>query len=346
MQDFFDVPPEGAIPTQAPKIELRSVQWKPRNVQADWVAAITNELFHSWLPCGKVGVTTYDREQKVTVPLQKLSFVVLDVAIGCDGTVWGIDNRPEARYYSNRIFDTRTQRLAVWMEGAGKNPVFAGLYKDIKDKLPKGVSYSKYLVVYCLELDAMVEVSLNKQVEISIKKCLAKIDNDKGKKTKWESVNIFNIATNDHLWGFSFGGYAKVNKEGEEYDGQGDMFFAPILKGGIVNPAKPENADLHGKCVDMQAEYRAFINGKIERGARYNEQQGQSNDKQDNSARNATIDLGGEVRQYQQQPDNSGFHGPASVKARQEPTFDAFPIPFPTSEPVPAIDGNYDDLPF
>lgn len=331
MENYFDAPPEGAIPTQTSKMQMRAVQWRPHKTPKDFAASAGGDLFQSWVNDGKVGFTTYDKEEKRTFTMSRFSFVVLDMVAGCDGTVWGADNRPVDRYYSNRVFDTRTQRLAVWREGQSGQPAFSGLYRDIKAQLPQGVGYSKYIVAYCIELDCMVELEVRVQVENAIKKCLAAIDNEKGKRTKPEQVNNYNIAANDHLWGFSFAGYEKVDKDGNEYKGQGDLFFAPKFKAGILNPNKPEAAELHGKCAALQTEYREYLREKINRAAKYNEPAQEPAQAQQEQAKGA----------FTQAVQNDVLFAGPKQKARQEP--DTFH--WPTAEP-PVIVEQADDLPF
>jgi hypothetical protein len=296
MNEFFTAPPEGAeIPTQSEKMLFLNVDWKSQKVAQSWVSALNETIFNEWSANGKIGFTYYDSEEKKSVTIPRFSFVVIDLVAACDGTEWGPDKKPVARYRSNRVFDTRTQRIAVWLQGSqNRTPVVSGLYKDIKTQLPEGVGYKKYIVAYCIELDALVEIDASKIFETALKRCLAALDNEKGKKTKWEQISIYNLAQNDHLWGFSFAGYDRQDANQNPYAGVGELYFAPKIRGGIVDPSNPNAKELHEKVADLQTRFRAIMAEKLNRANQHNAASANTEDRPATNERTSVMPGGAE----------------------------------------------------
>lgn len=247
--DFLSAPPEGAIPTaqdRAPSIKYKNT----KGIGEDFADTVTPEWIKEKFGEGRYGFSMYDREEKKNTPFAQFDFIVLEVYAG----VSGYDGE-SVSFWSSRAKDTRTEPLTVYASNH-EGPIAKGLYKQIKDALPKGAKYTKFVKAYCLQLKQTVEITLSAMVESAMQKAVAATENSEKKRQDWGRVFILSLAQNDHLWGFHLTGHTTTNIKGEAYDGNGDLFFAPVFKAGIVDPVK--NPELHETCVSAQNTERAL----------------------------------------------------------------------------------------
>lgn len=311
MENIFDAPPEGAIPTATERVI--QVKYKSLKTPESLAPMITDSVISESILKASLGFSYWDKDKNEKVPLNEFTFVALEVYAG----VTGYNEAKGTSYWSNRVIDSRTDEMIVFASGSSR-PVLKGIYQDIKGRLETdcpGAKYTKFVRAYCLQLDQTIEIELSASAERGMQKAIATADNAQGRKTDWHKVFILGLAKNDHLWGFHLKGYAKETRQGDEYAGKGELYFSPVFYAGIVNPSK--QADLHGRCVHLQAAERALH----------------------------------EVykAKYSQQPEEREEPpAPASAPAQSFPTTAATPPkvhannPFPDMEPA----GADDDLPF
>ena len=262
MQDFLTPPPEDAVET-IQTVKYIDVDYSAMKTPATYAKAVTPELMQdAQLNC-KLGFHYYDKEIKKKMPLQPFTFFVLEVYSGLTGAEMDAGSNEFNNFWSNRVRDTRAQPYTLYVNGSKTE--FSGLWSDIYDKVVakyKGVRNARCLIAYCLELDALVEIPLTATAERGVKKAIA--NSQKAKKIDWKKVSLYNLAENDHIWGFRLKGFEKENEKGEAYAGTGDLFFAPDFDCGILQPIG-DAAGLHAKCVEFQSEIRAIYAKRGER---------------------------------------------------------------------------------
>lgn len=248
MNNYFDAPPEGATPTSGGERPLH-IQYKSGKIPQTFAASAVPNWVENQVANGQIGFSYFDKESRQKVSMPKMTFVILEVYAG----VTGYDGQ-SVNYWSNRVLDTRYETLRVYASNH-QGPIASGIYSQIQSLLPDGAKYTKFALAYCIELDRVVEIELSANCERGMKKGIADAEIKTGRNTKWEKVFILGLAQNDHLWGFILNGYARVDREGNDYSGKGDLFFEPVFHAGILNPIK--QPELHSKCVDLQLDERA-----------------------------------------------------------------------------------------
>lgn len=196
----------------------------------------------------KAGFSYYDKEAKQAVKVENFTACVVAVLSGVTGTVKNgeyYDN-----YYSNFVFDTRTELIKVRQFGIEK-VLFSGLYRDFKDALPQGVGYSQFLIAYIPELKEVVSIELTAGLSAAIQRAIAETTNTAAKK-----VNLFHLCDiSTKFWCFKFGSeFAKRDKEGKDYSGKGEMYFMPKIQVFVVSSEKNPQfvADLDSMAVEVR----------------------------------------------------------------------------------------------
>lgn len=192
----------------------------------------------------------YEREEKKNIALPQFDFIVLEVYAG----VSGYDGE-SVSFWSSRAKDTRIEPLTVYASNHD-SPIAKGIYKQIKDTMPKGAKYTKFVKAYCLQTKSTVEIVLSAMVEAAMQKAIAATESSEKKRSEWDRVFILSLADNDHLWGFHLTGHTTTDIKGNEYAGDGDLFFSPVFQAGIVDPQK--RPDLHKTCVEAQSAERTL----------------------------------------------------------------------------------------
>lgn len=245
MNSQFEAPPEGALQTNADR--ALAVKYKANKTPESYAHLAVPDKFPTFVENLALGFQYYDKETSKRIALPNFTFIVLEIYAG----ISGYNDETKTQYWSNRVLDTRTDELIV---SSSSGPVARGIYQAIKESLPAGASYTKFVKAYCLTLDRVVEIELTASAERGMQKAIAAAEMAAGRKAKWENVFLLNLARNDHFWGFNLTGYARETKQGAEYAGKGELYLSPVFMSGIVNPTK--SPDLHAKCVELQAAER------------------------------------------------------------------------------------------
>lgn len=248
MNNIFDAPPAGALQT-AHGLAL-SVDYKANKTPEAYAHLAQGDALKDFVKNSTLGFSYFDKEANKRIPIPEMTFIILDVYAGVSG--YDGDNR--ISYWSNRAKDTRKEALAVF--ASNKNgPVYSGLYKSFKEKLPKAANYTKFVKAYCVQLDRVIELKLTASFERGMQKAIAAAEAATGRKSNWEKVFILSLPNNDYLWGFHLTGYARETKEGEDYAGHGELYISPIFHAGILSQVK--QAEMWAKCSELQEAERA-----------------------------------------------------------------------------------------
>lgn len=269
MEDFFSPPPEGAVQTS--NTQFLSVNYSASRTPENFANSASVEVLYNALQKGKLGFHFYDKEAGQNKPISPFTFVVLEVYSAISGFEERA-NGDKISYWSNRVRDTRTEPFAVF--DGGKKPFITGVYSEIKPQLPDAAKWGMFLACYCVELETTVEVKVTAGVQRAMQKAIAAAEQAVGRRAKWDSVRLFNIASNDHLWIFRHTPFAdgqfftdafeRETKDGSPYMGKGDLYFSPILKGGVLQPIG--NAlQLHTICADLQNQIRREYDDRKQR---------------------------------------------------------------------------------
>lgn len=258
MNTEFETPSQA--PVKADRPWTKRVTYKSGKTPPGFAAAATPEQVSA-------GFSFYDSNAGQKVEMKEwLGFVVATLS-GVSGTV--PDGTRYINYFSSLVYDTRTDPIKVFMQGADR-PIAAGIYKNLR--LPAGVNYTQYFICYIPELNELVSIELTAGLQNSVKRA---IGNSCG--VKPNKVSLFSLCDlSTEFWGIRFSGeFEKRDKEGNEWK-TGDMYFMPKLTAGVVNIAK--NADLvnllneHSDnvrlyCTGYADELAAELNRKPEPGA-------------------------------------------------------------------------------
>ncbi len=184
------------------------------------------------------GFSYYDKEAGAKFQIGNFTASIVAMTFGVSGTV--PDGNYYINYFSNLVFDTRSQPLEVFhFVGTGeerkKVVVATGFYSDIKDSLPTGVGYCKVLICWIHETGELVSINVSSQVETAIKEAIAESTS-----TSVQKINIFGIAErDDRFWAIRFAGqFSKRTRDGKTWQGQGDMFFCPSFVSKVATAEK------------------------------------------------------------------------------------------------------------
>lgn len=205
----------------------------------------------------KAGFSYYDKEAKQVVQLSEFTGCVVAVLSGVTGTVKEGDYYQN--YYSNLIFDTRSEFLSVRCFGVDR-PLFSGLYKDIKPNLPQGVGYAQFLICYIPQTQETVALELTTGLQMAIVRAISEATQTPAKK-----INLFNLCElTTKFWCFQFTReFEKRTKDGEPYAGKGEMYFIPKINVFVVKSDK--HPDLVGMLNTIAGEVRDFVSNSQER---------------------------------------------------------------------------------
>lgn len=235
MDNFFEQPTQNDIPKSGASYPwVRFIEYKSGKTPAAFAADASPEQV-------KAGFSYYDKETQQTVHLEKFTGTIIAMLSGVQGTV--PDGARYINYYSNLVADTRYQIIDVRMVyGESSVLVASGIYQDFKKDLPQGVGYAKYAIIYDHASGDCVAMRLTAGLDQSLREAIAAETEQSPAR-----VNLFDLfQIQGRFWAFHFGGkFTKRTKEGEPWNGAGEMFFYPELKAGITTSQKfPALADL------------------------------------------------------------------------------------------------------
>lgn len=291
----------------------------------------------------------HEGEKGEVVEMQNFTFFVLGVYSRFAGVNFNIDKPSESVHYTSTPYRTvkdmcffRKEYVKKIRENeAYKNEWTVGNYHQLrafadKQDYREKVGYKKILLVYCLEVDCVVEILVNRRVEYGIAAAIAASTNSAHNPNRIGGLN--DLST--QFWGFQFTGnfHTVLDVKGKEckpFEGKGEWGFAPAFNCFIVSATSQNKAaEVYLKCADLQMNVDAYVDSQIQwaeqiAGGKNNE------DEPGESARPTQTQL--------DQADAMGFANPATAPRApaSAPTYGG--NPFPTEAP-PATEG--DELPF
>ena len=233
MTSDFEQPTAQDVPTRTGT----DVPWKKR---FDYKSGKTPQGFADDAIPEKVnaGFSYYDKEAGTKFQIGNFTASIVAITFGVSGTV--PDGKYYVNYFSNLVFDTRTQPIEVFHfvksgEEWKKHVIATGFYNDFKDSLPDGVGYCKVLICWIHETQELVSINVSSQVETALKEAIAEPTASSVSK-----INIFEIAKSDaRFWAVKFTGqFSKRTRDGKAWQGQGDMFFNPTLVAKVATAEK------------------------------------------------------------------------------------------------------------
>lgn len=222
------------VPTAPPPSQKRNYPWAHR---VDYKSGKVIQAFAEKATPEdvKAGFSYYDTESKTNIPMTAFRAIVVASLSGVSGTTKDAGGK-YLNYWSNLVNDTRTEAISVMMQGVDR-AIYTGIYQDIKDQFPQGVSYTQVLICYIPEAKEYMSINLTVGLGNHLRRAIERATNAKVK-------NLFGLCDlTTQYWGFVFeGGFSKVDKDGKNYSGSGDMYFMPNCTAFVLN-AKPENVD-------------------------------------------------------------------------------------------------------
>lgn len=224
MQDFEQ-------PTHAP---VSSGNSRPWNFRLEYKSGKTPEGFASAALPEQVsaGFSYYDKEAGQTSRKESFTFFVVACLSGISGVTK--DGDRYNNYYSTLVYDTRTQPMSVWMQGI-ERPIETGFYSELKPKMPQGVRFTQVLICYDMDSKQLIALNLTVGLAMQIQRAIGLACN-----TPANKISLFSLCDmSTEFWGLRFEGkFEKRTKEGDAWNGKGEMFFMPELRAGVVSLAK------------------------------------------------------------------------------------------------------------
>lgn len=255
--DFFGAPPEGAITSPSP--DFLKVDYKAFKTPEAYASAATTAIIEQSRQSCKVGFSYYDKELQRNIPIDNFAFAVLEIYSGVSGFVK--DGNTQYNYWSPLVKDTRKEPIRLF---EGEHLVVEGIYQEIKKELPKGAKFHVNVIAYCLPLDRIIRIELTQGVSRAMQRAIAAAESAIGRSKKADDISLFGICDNDHIWGFRFTDFLRETKEGDQYNGVGELYFNPAFKCGVIQPLD-KTKELHDKCCDLQKTVRDDYRSKKEK---------------------------------------------------------------------------------
>ena len=249
MQDFEQ-------PTHAP---VSSGNSRPWNFRLEYKSGKTPEGFASAALPEQVsaGFSYYDKEAGQTSRKESFTFFVVACLSGISGVTK--DGDRYNNYYSTLVYDTRTQPMSVWMQGI-ERPIETGFYSELKPKMPQGVRFTQVLICYDMDSKQLIALNLTVGLAMQIQRAIGTACN-----TPANKISLFSLCDlSTEFWGLRFEGkFEKRTKEGDAWNGKGEMYFMPELRAGVVSLAKnPQLIDELNQYADGVKEY---VTANVER---------------------------------------------------------------------------------
>jgi len=144
----------------------------------------------------------------------------------------------------------------------------AGNYHDVRafsdtQAYKTSVGYKKIAVCWCMELQCVVEIQVNRKVEFGMAEAISTSTNTPRDPRRIGGLN--DLAT--VFWGFRFtGDFIEVDeikgKPCENFSGKKEWVFAPVFKCGVKKAAGNE-PELFAMLAEKQAEVDAYVDSQV-----------------------------------------------------------------------------------
>lgn len=206
----------------------------------------------------KIGFSYWDKEAAQKVKLQSWTgwFLGLFSQVGGavqQGSTW-------VNYNTNLVADTRTDVMSLRAQGGSE--LVRGTYQEVKawiNNHPElaGIKYQKIMIVYVDELQCVCAFQLSQKFEAGLRAAVAAASN-----TVPSKINLFNLgALTSETWGFNFNSEFKpVDREGEPYEGKGELSFMPALSAGVIK-INGKHAEKFNMLSDLTSLTTLYVEG-------------------------------------------------------------------------------------
>lgn len=251
-----------------------------------YVGTVTTELCKEARSKFKLGFHFWDSKANegngARIAIDKFSFVVIETYSAISGYVEKQAGQPGDSYYSNNVKDSKLEPFTLFKKGQ-KKPVMSGYYMGKKSEtdtvklcakpniesndafnakaenhviVPKGVSFHQHYLVWWIEGNRMLELKLTTMISREIKNAVSEAFGRSSIKKSPDSINLFRLADKS-LWMFIVKSFKKVTKDGQPYNGKGEMFLVPLFECGTI-PENTESAEnsFYDEMRSIQAEVR------------------------------------------------------------------------------------------
>lgn len=144
----------------------------------------------------------------------------------------------------------------------------AGTYHDVrafadKQRYSNQVGYKKIAVCWCMELQCVVELQVNRKIEFGMADAIAKSTNTPRDPRRIGGLTDLSTV----FWGFRFSGdFIEVDeikgKPCENFSGKKEWVFAPVFQCG-VKKAEGNEPELFALMAGKQAEIDAYVDNQV-----------------------------------------------------------------------------------
>lgn len=261
------------------------VEYSTMKTPANFVSDVTNQKAAEARASCKLGFHYYDKAAAQRVAIDKFSFVVLEVYSAVEGSretyagsgTW-------ISYFSNYVKNSKDEQFALFEKGV-KRQIATGFYQGKQNdgdfakligtggnvyKIPDGAGFQQHFIVYWIEGQRVMDLRLTTMVSREIKAAISRAEATAGRKVKADRVNLFALADGGAFWGFAPTKFRRINKDGGDYDGKGEMYLVPEFVSGVVKTeGAGANPELWATCNGYQTEIRASYEAEKARRAKF-----------------------------------------------------------------------------
>ncbi len=273
MENFYAPPTSGDLETNGfeyfPTVEFSAMKTPQLSV-----SLVDKEYVTRARAACKAGFSFYDKETTQRTPISSFSFIVLKVYSSLSGYVEGGSGQESVSYYSNSVENSAEEPFVLFMKG-NKRPIATGYYSGkrtdtdnaklttvpkSKDPdahfdparsvvIPQGVSFHQEFIVFWIEEKRIMKLKVTTMLSREIKVAISDSYKKTGSNVSPAKINLFALA-NKSLWGFKVTSFSRKTKDGEPYNGKGDMYLLPVFECGVI----PETAPLYNEMRAHQKE--------------------------------------------------------------------------------------------
>jgi hypothetical protein len=324
MQDNeFETPQ--AAPTGAASPISRAIEYKPGKVPESYVKMSSPEI-------AKAGFRYWDSEAETLRFIENPVFYILARCSRVAGAIPDANDRYR-NFFSNLVFDTRTDIISLREQGM-KAPLYSGLFKDVKEYIAKeglkGVGHQTVFVCYCPQLDQIVSIPIGSVLEKRVIQSISAASNVKPERVSLYALNSLTT----QIWALVMTGqYEGVEKDGNPYNGKGDMFYAPVMSAGVIT-STGKRAEFFAELAAMQQSVVDYLDATQKR-----LQDFQTGSTYPNENKNAPVQENALPLQHSMRNESFGPSAGKSTNNIERNESASFPTNPPPSQ-------HFDDLPF
>lgn len=252
----------------------------------------------------KAGFHFWDKDANegtgARIAIDKFTFIVIETYSALSGYVEKTAGQSGVSYYSNNVKDSSVEPFSLWQKGT-KKPIMSGYYRGKKHEhdtvklckrpntdanadfnlspdghtvVPSGVSFHQHFIVWWVQGERLLELKLTTMISREIKVAVSEAFARSNQRVSPERVNLFKFAEKS-LWMFNVTGFKRMTKDGQPWNGKGEMYLLPKLECGVVPEkiADQPNA-LFDEMRGLQTMIRDAYEAEKERRSKYRKTDG------------------------------------------------------------------------